>query len=131
MVNQHGDTLTSHQPTEGTSAAWTVTDIDGSTPLQTLACPLTTFCVATDDDGHVLTTRHPFGGASAWTVTDAGFVAYSLSCPATTLCVAGASGGDVYTSTNPQRRELDGNERPTRRLYRIDVVSRHRVVRGR
>ena len=74
-----------------------------------LSCPSTSLCVAVDLVGDVITSRHPFGGPSTWTVTavepgpgvsdDRGLS--DVSCPSVKLCVASDDRGNVLTSTNP------------------------------
>ena len=124
-VDDNGNVVTSTYPAGG-AGAWTVTPVDLNVQgglllhneLMAIACtvgvvpsqPLvflssTTLCVAVDDNGNVVTSTDPTGGASAWTVTQLGsslngnFTA--ISCPSTTLCVAVDNAGDVITSTDP------------------------------
>jgi Bacterial Ig-like domain (group 3) len=69
-----------------------------------VSCPTTSFCVAVDTAGNVLTSTNPTGPASAWTVSNlSGKGMGAVSCPTTGLCVAtsGGLGGTIYTSTNP------------------------------
>jgi hypothetical protein len=83
-----GDIVTTTDPTGGASA-WTVTDIDGSTGLNSVSCPSNGFCAISDTDGNVLTSSDPTGDASAWQTR---FVddheIPSLSCPSVGLCAA-------------------------------------------
>jgi hypothetical protein len=71
------------------------------TPLNDVACPSVTLCVAVDQDGHYLTTSSPTGGYGAWTVTPgvAG-PAQGIACPSVNLCVS-AGGSSIGTSTDP------------------------------
>lgn len=71
--------------------------------LSGIACPSTTLCVAADNEGDVVTTTEPTGGASAWTpikVDGPTSDLSAVSCPSTTLCVV-AHGDDILASTDP------------------------------
>ena len=60
-------------------------------PLGTVSCSSTTFCVAVQSDGHVLTRRIPTGGVGAWIHSGgSGVPAPKLACPDPSFCVAGA-----------------------------------------
>ena len=51
-------------------------------------------CVAVDEDGNVLASRDPSGGASAWHATHLQNDRFTgISCPSTTLCVASVVDG--------------------------------------
>ena len=85
-------------------AAWRATSIPVSPRyLNDVSCPSVSLCVAADNEGNVITSTNPTGGASAWTVTnlDYGNNISAVTCPSTSLCVATDSDGDVITSTNP------------------------------
>jgi hypothetical protein len=58
-------------------------------------------CVAVDDQGNVVTSSNPTGGAGAWSVTNVlvSTPLTSVSCPSVSLCVG--VGGGIVTSTNP------------------------------
>jgi hypothetical protein len=63
-------------------------------------------CVAQTDEGGVVTSANPTGGAAAWTLSavalaDPSDMLTALSCPSTTLCVAIDSEGGAYTSSDP------------------------------
>ena len=68
-----------------------------------ISCPSADLCVAADDDGDVVTSTDPTGGASAWTVTnvDGAKFIMDVSCPSAGLCVGVDNDGDVVTSTDP------------------------------
>lgn len=96
-----------------------LTQTDGI-PINSVACPSSTLCVAGDTEGGVLTTSNPAGGRSAWTralvdgsSSRASNAIYSMSCPTVSLCVAGDSAGNVLTSTDPagswSRAHVDGS----------------------
>ena len=56
-----------------------------------------------DNGGNVVTSTHPTGGASAWTVThvDGSNHLYGVSCPSSGLCVAVDLAANVVISTDP------------------------------
>lgn len=98
-----GVVLTSEAPKSG-PGTWKVTELDNAYALTAVACPSSSFCVATDASGDVLTSSDPTGGARAWRITNLvpEFNSFSaISCPTTRLCVAVTQGGEVVTSTNP------------------------------
>jgi len=69
-----------------------------------VSCPTTSFCVAVDTAGNVLTSANPTGPATGWTASNlSGKGLYGVSCPTTGLCVATSAGlgGTIFTSTNP------------------------------
>ncbi len=74
-----------------------------SDPIDAVACPSTTLCVAVDDAGHVLTSSDPFGSARRWRARDVDGTTplTAVSCPSPSLCVASDGAGDVVTSTAP------------------------------
>ena len=66
-----------------------------------VSCPTTSFCVAVDSAGNVLTSANPTGPATGWTVSNlSGKGIYGVSCPTTGLCVATSAGlgGTIFTS---------------------------------
>jgi hypothetical protein len=76
--------------------------IEGRHPIEGLACPSPSLCVATDEVGRALSSVDPAGGARAWTST-ARIVPGALgrvSCPSPSLCAATAE-GKVVTTTDP------------------------------
>ena len=72
-------------------------------PIENLACPSASLCVAVNTNGDVMSTTQPTDTAS-WTqpqqIVNAEAI-YRLQCPSTTLCVATDSDGGVASSTNP------------------------------
>ena len=70
-----------------------------------ISCPSTGLCVATDEDGNVLTSTNPTGGEEEdWAAPvsiDPGHPLEKVSCPTTTFCVAVDGYGDAFTSTEP------------------------------
>jgi hypothetical protein len=70
--------------------------------LAGLSCPTTNLCVAVDNNGNVLTSTNPTGGANTWTKTnvDAGGGGGGVFCLSASFCVV-VDGGDVVTSTDP------------------------------
>ena len=83
-------------------AAWLVSSGEATfTPLNDVACPNITLCVAVDQNGNFATTSTPTGGYGAWTIAPgAGAATEGVACPSVSLCVSvGAS--SVGTSTDP------------------------------
>jgi hypothetical protein len=75
-----------------------------SSAIDGMSCPSASLCVAGDDQGRILASTDPAGGAGAWTspISVATNPLMSVSCPAVSMCVAvDYSGGHVWTSTNP------------------------------
>lgn len=114
--NEAGELITSTNPTGG-AGAWTATDM-GEVGLYAVSCPSTSLCVAVgngscpvgfpscvegDQDGDVLTSTNPAGGAGTWSRANVENIISILgvSCPAVSLCVAGDQEGNVLTSANP------------------------------
>ena len=74
--------------------------------LTDVSCPSISLCVASDDEGDILSSRDPsVGGTAGWTVqhVDGDGEITGISCPSTSFCVAVNYGGDVLTSTDPGR----------------------------
>ena len=65
-----------------------------------LSCPSVSLCVATDQDGNVLTSSQPTGGRDAWQVANVSSGLGPVSCPSVGLCIA-VAGNQVFTSTAP------------------------------
>lgn len=112
-VNEHGELLTSTNPTGGASA-WSAPvklDTRGTQPFEAqmiysvnVACGSTSLCVAYDTRGTVMTSTNPAGGESAWgtaTQVDGANALFAVSCSSTSLCVAAAEDGGIVTSTEP------------------------------
>jgi len=110
-VDGSGNVVTSGNPT-GEAAVWTVTKVHGMLAVQPglgdfvtprLSCPSSGVCVAMDASGNVVTSSNPAGGATAWTLTNAGVDAFNyvsgVSCPSSGLCVAVDRSGNVVTGT--------------------------------
>jgi len=73
--------------------------IDGN-PINGLACPSISLCVAVDAAGHVLSSADPTGGARAWQSADVdGSVSLpAVSCPSISICVAVDGDGNVVST---------------------------------
>ncbi|HSC20483.1 MAG TPA: hypothetical protein VLC07_02030 [Solirubrobacterales bacterium] len=95
-----------------------ITDVD---------CPSTALCAAVDNNGDVLTSTDPTGGAGAWTFTNlapfpgidetAANAMFGVSCDSATLCAIAGSEGRIYTSSEPfssrpPSPSSDGNQSP-------------------
>src|SRR4051794_11723202 len=95
--------LTTSNPSAGASATWAV--LAQSAVLTHIACPSTTLCAASAEDGAVVTSTNPSAGASAtWTAKtiDGTQDMGAIACASETLCVVGEdSGGRLLSSTNP------------------------------
>ena len=61
-VDGAGDVLSSSNPAGG-SGAWTMINVDGTTPFRGVSCPSLSLCVAVDAAGNVVTSTDPTGGA--------------------------------------------------------------------
>jgi hypothetical protein len=136
-VDGDGNVVTSTNPTGGASA-WHIAHVDAAslcTPgsgcfgLSGVSCPSRSLCVASDQQGNVVTSANPTGGAHAWTTTKVNssiagvFTSVGVSCPSLAFCVAvngGGSAGGVgtaVTSTSPTggsrawvTTKVDGNQ---------------------
>jgi hypothetical protein len=101
-----GAVLASAQPAAHNSPGpvlWTAPAPVDSTPIDALACPASTLCVAVDRAGKALWSTDPAGGARAWhnASIDPGNELTSIACPSVGLCVAVDSAGNALTSTDP------------------------------
>src|SRR5947199_8113364 len=57
--------------------------------LDAVSCPSVKLCVAVDDGGGVVVSRHPGGPPSSWRVVYfRGAMTLGVSCPSARLCVA-------------------------------------------
>ena len=84
--------------------------------LGSVSCPTTSFCVALDSTGYVVTSTDPGGGADAWSSSPSRISAtaglFGLSCPSSSLCVAVGGGSNepyVATSTDPEGGSVTWN----------------------
>jgi hypothetical protein len=68
--------------------------------IHALSCPSATLCVAVDNEGDVLSSSNPTGGASAWNSTHLPYVLGGVSCPSASFCAISA-GNNVLTSSSP------------------------------
>jgi hypothetical protein len=93
---------------------WAPADtVESATPYVTpnfvedVSCVAGPLCVGVDAEGNVITSAHPAGGASAWTVTSVGTAPlFAVSCASASLCAAGAElngddQGSVAVSSDP------------------------------
>jgi hypothetical protein len=104
-----GAVLTATNPAAGASA-YASTDLSGDVKspaelftLLSVSCGSATECVASDDNGDLLATNDPAGGASAWSAAhvDGANLIDSVSCVASGLCVAVDGVGNLFASTAP------------------------------
>lgn len=72
--------------------------------LAAIDCPSMSLCVAGDQDGNILSTTEPTGGASAWksVAVPREFSVDGLSCPSTSFCAVMGNGGQgLFVSHDP------------------------------
>jgi hypothetical protein len=90
-----------------------------STRLVAVSCPTVSLCVATDNQGNVVSSTDPTGGYGAWRTVHidsaetpgSGAATLAVSCPSASLCVAGDDTGNVLTSTHPTSSRAAGWKR--------------------
>lgn len=75
----------------------------GVSTLYAVSCASASLCVAGGNDGNMLASTDPTGGAGAWTIASVDGVnpLSGVSCPSVSLCVAVDQAGNVVTSTSP------------------------------
>ena len=112
IADETGNVWWSKTPWKG-SGAWRRITVDKvrDASLTGVSCPTTTFCAVVDNQGYVIRSHNPSGGAKAWSrpihvdttaAPGGGFSGFSgISCPAANLCVAVDNAGQVVTTTNP------------------------------
>jgi hypothetical protein len=92
--------------------SWSIPEVVGSSAyggeaasLDSIACPSTRLCVATDRDGTLVVSRAPGGGAAGWhqIPLGAGADLVAVACPTASLCLVAARDGRLFTSTAPAR----------------------------
>jgi hypothetical protein len=90
--------------------SWRVTQIEAegiNLHLHGVSCPTVSLCVAVsggrNDNGKVLTSTNPGGGAATWQVVqlDKSLDLRGVSCGSPSFCVAVDEEGRIVTSTNP------------------------------
>jgi hypothetical protein len=106
-VTQAGPLAVSRAPATG---RWRNAAIKGSSNILGLACPTTRECVAIDDEGKILSSSDPGGGAGAWRALNYGIGidgsenepgnSGDIVCPSASLCVTG-SDGEILLSHTP------------------------------
>jgi hypothetical protein len=134
-----GNVLTSTDPIGG-SDSWSSAYVDSNTSaglhhggiaLQTtitsVACPSTSLCLASDEDGYVLASQNPAGGPSTWRSTLAsrqqygatagsrpatGYLLFGLTCPSQSLCLALQGHAPLYSLGGMSASELYVTEDP-------------------
>jgi hypothetical protein len=108
-VDASGDVVTSTNPAGGPNT-WTVTHVDPGEPLNAVACPQVTECVAVDAAGNVVSSTDPAGGVAAWTISHVDNTVTTggaqsnltdIACPTSSLCVAVDDSGNIVTSAQP------------------------------
>ena len=99
LVSYGGAVGTTTAPISG---SWRLRTLErGGEQIEGLACHSGSPCVATDDQGHVLSATQPTAGAwrSAW--VDGQNSLIGLACPSSSACLAFDDAGKVLTSTRP------------------------------
>jgi hypothetical protein len=73
-----------------------------SGPIDGLACPSISLCVAVDGDGAAFTSSDPPGGVRTWLRADVDGATplTGVSCPSVAICVAVDADGNVVTTAN-------------------------------
>lgn len=74
-----------------------------SNPIDGLDCPSISLCVAVDNDGRVLSSTDPSGGARRWRSADVDGrkSLIAISCPSASVCVAVDGDGNAVTTGDP------------------------------
>jgi hypothetical protein len=108
-VTSLGQIYSTTRPTSPPSS-WRVTQMDAegiNLHLHGVSCPTVSLCVAVsggrNDNGKVLTSTNPDGGAATWQVVqlDKSLDLRGISCGSPSFCVAVGEEGRIVTSTNP------------------------------
>jgi hypothetical protein len=101
--SQFSSIASSANPT-GSATDWTVSagPVDQGR-LPGVSCPTTSFCVAVDDQGSVVTSPNPANGSDAWKAAriDGHRRLTGVSCPSPSLCVAVDDAGRALSSIRP------------------------------
>ena len=73
--------------------------------LEHVGCSSSSLCVADDDDGNIVASTNPTGGASAWSkpaqVDTGGRILGAISCRLAFCAVLNTQDSDVFTSSDP------------------------------
>ena len=116
VADETGYVWTSVAPTNKRAWHKALIDKTKAASLTGVSCPSAALCVAVDNQGELIYSKNPAGGAKYWsrplrvdttaasggTTAQDGYAGFSgISCPTTTLCVAVDNAGQVITSTNP------------------------------
>lgn len=80
--------------------------VNEANPLNAIDCPTVRLCIAVDNDGNIVRSTDPTGGAKAWSLVhvvhdpvDLDLV--GIACPTARLCVIADGLQSVFTSTDP------------------------------
>jgi hypothetical protein len=103
-----GRVIVSTAPASG-PRAWHIERVGVAVNPNAISCPSESLCVGVEEDGNVLTSSDPAGGAGTWQVAHVdGARSLSgkaslddVSCPSVSFCVAVDDAGHILTSTNP------------------------------
>ncbi len=90
-------------------SAWAVTELGlgAQETIFGMSCQASSSCVGVGQEGVVITSSDPTGGAGAWAVSHVTLAENlkgnlrGVSCPSASLCVAVDYSGGVYTTTEP------------------------------
>ncbi|HEX3609474.1 MAG TPA: hypothetical protein VHU14_07405 [Solirubrobacterales bacterium] len=91
------------------ASPWTLTNLNlgAEETLFGMSCQPSGLCVGVGQQGVVVTSTAPTGGAGAWAISHVGLAENlrgnlrGVSCPSPSLCVAVDYSGGVYTTTEP------------------------------
>ena len=105
-----GNILTTTNPAAGGGATWSEANAGGSVQVTGVSCPAAEACLAVDNNGDVMTSTDPTGGAGAWHFENLmpfkpegqpHNALFGASCASTSLCALVAGEGRIFTSTEP------------------------------
>lgn len=140
VVGNGGGNLLSTRDPLAAQPHWAEANGGGSVLITDVSCPDSTHCLAVDNNGDVLTSTDPAGGAwskdnlipyverdpDEFPVAPNGI--FAVSCASTALCVLGATEHRIYTSTGPfaaPSKSAAGNATKGRRSKRPRTYLAH------
>jgi hypothetical protein len=148
--NTGGNILTNPDPASG--GAWLERSGGASVGITGISCPAANRCLAVDNNGDVITSTEPTGGAGAWQIENVlpyvpkpGYEPtlngmFAVSCPSVGFCAIAAADGTVLTNTDPfataaptspRRKKRRRAKRPRTIIARVDRGGLVRTDRAR
>jgi hypothetical protein len=113
--NQFGMILSSTNPL--VASGWRAVHGGASVQIAGAACAPPSQCLLVDNNGDVLTSSEPAGGAGAWSFTNLmpyteaeGNALFGGDCPSASLCVIVGARGQIFTSIDPFAKEPSRQE---------------------